>query len=1751
MSIKKFSWKSKIVFILFLVCTFCAKAGDVKQGEDSDLSEKAGSGCGICCDPRVDTILNLHRQSVKKIESIDSKIDVLDEKVDTLDSKIDVIDDDVEELLLDLDTVNSKLDVLDEKTDTIDSKVDDFTAKVNTIDSLVDEIKIDTDLNVTINSQVDVLDEKSDTIDSKLDVANIELVSIESKLDTWIGPLVETGDSKLDVIDSKLDEIQVDAAPVNSKIDILDEKLDTVSSKIDNIAVKVITIDSLVDMIKTEVEYSVTISSKVDILDEKIDTVDSKMDVANIELISIESKLDTWIGPLVETIDSKVDGVDSKVDQWVGQLLETIDSKVDLLDLGIQQLTSGQTITNPGVYVLIEQIECPITVAADNVRIDLSGFDICGTCTAITINANVSNVVIKNGSLIGSSDCSLSCDQGALANASGIEVNAGAQLVTIEDMTIFGYETGISFVGTSTQQIRSCHVKNCIVECCNAGYNLNHVIKTEFDNCRALNCYNSGFYQANSQYNIYRNSDAIRTENSDTINRALGFASVDGLGNLYDGCLAEGIKTTTGQLSLGPVGFLFEGDERESKILNSIANSTSVDASTAIAYGIKLSGVYDDLALTDSYDHGANIFAVKWSRPSPSSGQGVNYLAIAGDTGTGGEEIRVLSFDGTSLSTLETATFGTGLVAFNALSWRPDDRFLAAGGETSPDGYDIRVFGFDGLLLDELENSRAAHGGTVNSVDFSLNGEHLAVGGESGTDGYEVRVYTFDSVYLNEVPGANYDHGATVNSVAWAPHGDYLAVGGFGGTGGYELRVLGFNYTSLYDISSAVYAFDETTDFVKQIAWSPNQNYLAIAVGTTTLPGTSRLRVLILEFDSNTLTPVAEYESTSEANSVSWSPNSEYITVGLDTDEVLVLSFNGYTLAQESSYDHGAIVQSVDWSQHGKNIAIGGRNGTGGFDVRTFNVMTYPTKNLIDNNKVCNTSSQVGVQNAVGISGASGANSIIRNVAYDNDLNYSAGVVNLYDNTNDCCNAITDNLPLPTKSTHKSCDVPQVDTAAISTLDTKVDVVIPKVDAARSKSITVESKLDYSIGPLHETIESKVDLAYMESVSIESKFDQWVGPLTETIDSKVDVLLQGAEVIASCPWTIDTPGLYTLSENKTCCITIDADHVTLDLNDYTVSCDDPNAVIEILSGHANIEIKNGSIKGASGLTNDGILAGSDNRFVHFENLDIFSCDNGLRFAGTSSNNIKDCTIVNCTMCECNIGADLEYTIKTKFQNCQALNCVNAGFYQENCTYNVYKQSDVLSTQNTSTSERSLGFASIDGTGNLFTECIAEGISTTTGTLANGAVGFLLEGDEAESKIINCVANSSQVLDDTGIAYGIKLSGELTSNSVSNYEHGGYVLSVDWSPDANYLALGGQEGVDGVEFRVLDWDGVSLSDITTATLDFGALDVRSVSWSPDGQYLAVGIENTGVQVFNFTGLSLYQIASYNISTPLSVKWSPDGNYLAIGLFAGQARVLSFVNETLSLIPGTVYNHGAIVYGVDWSPDGRYLAIGGDVAAGGETFRVLNFDGKILSAIDTADFAAGERTRFTWSPNQEYIAIGFGTVLQVFRFDGTYLQSIEDAIGDLSGAASSISWSPNGEYVVANSSMAESLFAFSFNGYSLIQVFNYFQGDFIGSVNWSKNGKYIALGGRSVDPSADVRVLYDVMDYPSKCLIDSNKVCNATGVNAGIGIAGSGGTNTIIRNIASDNDTNLGTGIYNFTTGLGGTPNRFDNLANPIR
>ena len=110
------------------------------------------------------------------------------------------------------------------------------------------------------------------------------------------------------------------------------------------------------------------------------------------------------------------------------------------------------------------------------------------------------------------------------------------------------------------------------------------------------------------------------------------------------------------------------------------------------------------------------------------------------------------------------------------------------------------------------------------------------------------------------------------------------------------------------------------------------------------------------------------------------------------------------------------------------------------------------------------------------------------------------------------------------------------------------------------------------------------------------------------------------------------------------------------------------------------------------------------------------------------------------------------------------------------------------------------------------------------------------------------------------------------NGAGNPDPG--VYSVAWSPDGRYLAIGQTQlttdvgaGTNLTELgiiRILQFNGTSLTEITSITYDAGGADagVYSVAWSSDGRYIATGQTQLtdSNSTTNFTELGIVRILS---------------------------------------------------------------------------------------------------------------------------------------------------------------------------------------------------------------------------------------------------------------------------------------------------
>jgi len=248
-----------------------------------------------------------------------------------------------------------------------------------------------------------------------------------------------------------------------------------------------------------------------------------------------------------------------------------------------------------------------------------------------------------------------------------------------------------------------------------------------------------------------------------------------------------------------------------------------------------------------------------------------------------------------------------------------------------------------------------------------------------------------------------------------------------------------------------------------------------------------------------------------------------------------------------------------------------------------------------------------------------------------------------------------------------------------------------------------------------------------------------------------------SKIIRGDNFCIKKGGSYHIIENMCGNIIVAASNVIINLNGFTLAGDN-NPIINVACCCRNVVIKNGAISGNG--CNNGICVQQGAKGVKIENIHILNCNNGLKFCGGSCY-IKCCKVENCLFTCCDKGVVFNCVMKCMLKNCKACCCNISGFELACSKFNIIQECIALGVGSVNPTQISVGFLSNNGEGNLFDSCIAEG--TYNGNSEGQAFGFLLEGEEIESKIINCLANSTKtVFDADGIAYGIQCKNSTSS-----------------------------------------------------------------------------------------------------------------------------------------------------------------------------------------------------------------------------------------------------------------------------------------------------------------------------------------------------------------------------------------------------
>lgn len=262
--------------------------------------------------------------------------------------------------------------------------------------------------------------------------------------------------------------------------------------------------------------------------------------------------------------------------------------------------------------------------------------------------------------------------------------------------------------------------------------------------------------------------------------------------------------------------------------------------------------------------------------------------------------------------------------------------------------------------------------------------------------------------------------------------------------------------------------------------------------------------------------------------------------------------------------------------------------------------------------------------------------------------------------------------------------------ACCATLNSKIDLIDPSgfttieslIDVVIDEELTTQSLVDVCC----ETLNSKIDIIDDSVNTIESIVNVIGTDLVDccaTLNSKIDVdfaqtwtilaNISGSPCsptpITSLPFTISVPGSYCLTQNAipigVVGITIMADNVTLDLNNYTIT----GATDGVLSQGNNIIIKNGRINSsANGIE---INAGG---VVTLENLQIYNCTN----ASIDVSGVNTILLDSCETFSSVVGINVSSANNVLIQNCWSHDNISNGVLVNSCNDVVCQNSEIVS-----------------------------------------------------------------------------------------------------------------------------------------------------------------------------------------------------------------------------------------------------------------------------------------------------------------------------------------------------------------------------------------------------------------------------------------------------------------------------------------
>lgn len=327
--------------------------------------------------------------------------------------------------------------------------------------------------------------------------------------------------------------------------------------------------------------------------------------------------------------------------------------------------------------------------------------------------------------------------------------------------------------------------------------------------------------------------------------------------------------------------------------------------------------------LVDQATTGNDVYSIDWSYDDA-------YLAVGLQGSGGNNELKIFSFDGTTLTEIASEDFGANNL--NTVRWSPSTDYIITGAASG--GAELKSWLFT-RGVNTLQEIGSVNFGIVKAVVWSPNNSYVAVGGQNTNT---VSVYPIAAGLFGSVSTGTLGETVTVrnNALHWNGAGDHLAVG-LQQSVQAELKMFSWN-------GSALSAAGETELGVhcEGVAWRPSSSLIAVGLGS----GSERLRIYSYDAATDTLTELqsARTNATQTIYGVAWDADGRYLAVakgyaaqGYEL-ELYYFDDTDNTLHLVSGYSPDSTSRAVAWAHSGDYVA----NGDDAGECYTFNFEGQP-----------------------------------------------------------------------------------------------------------------------------------------------------------------------------------------------------------------------------------------------------------------------------------------------------------------------------------------------------------------------------------------------------------------------------------------------------------------------------------------------------------------------------------------------------------------------------------------------------------------------------------------------------------------------------------------------------------------------------------------------------------------------------------------------------------------------------------------